>query len=74
MLPSKVQKLINEQKGTSKEKLYNIKYMFMRDLHQPISEINKMRVPEVLAYLERLEQDSKEEKKPDGSKTKTMGG
>ena len=46
----------------------------MRDLHQPLSDINNMRIPEVIAYLERLEEDNKKsnEKSPNKS-TKTMG-
>lgn len=74
MLPLRIQKLVNDQKHTSKQKLLNIKYMFMRDLHQPLSDINNMRIPEVIAYLERLEEDNKKsnEKSPNKS-TKTMG-
>ncbi len=65
MLPKQVQEYLNEQKGTSIEKLRNIKYMFMRDLHQQYSEINKMTVPETLAFLQRLEEDAKESKGQD---------
>lgn len=65
MLPKEVQEYINEQKGTSIEKLRNIKYMFMRDLHQQYSEINKMTIPEVMAFLQRLEEDAKSQKGQD---------
>ena len=74
MLPKQVQKYINKQKGTSKEKVRNIKYMFMRDLYQPLGDINKMKVPEVLAFLQRLEEDSKNDNKKDSKgKTRRMG-
>jgi len=74
MLPLRIQKLVNDQKHNSKEKLLNIKYMFMRDLHQPIRDINNMKIPEVIAYLERLEEDAKKsDPKTPGKKTKTMG-
>ncbi len=74
MLPLKIQKLVNDQKHTSKENLLNIKYMFMRDLHQPLSEINKMKIPEVIAYIERLEEDAKKSKEDTpGKSTKRMG-
>ncbi len=72
MLPLRIQKLVNDQKHTSREKLLNIKYMFMRDLHQPLSDINNMKITEVIAYLERLEEDSKNNEKPPGNKTKRM--
>lgn len=74
MLPPKIQKYVNDEKHTSKEKLLNIKYMFMRDLHQPLSDINNMKIPEVIAYLERLEEDAKKSnEKPNANKTKRMG-
>lgn len=73
MLPSEIQKYLDEEKHSPKEKLRNIKYMFMRDLHQSLNEINNMKVPEVLAYLKRLEEDAKETNKPQSKSTKRMG-
>jgi len=74
MLPSEIRKYLDDQGGDSKEKVRNIKYMFMRDLNQQLSEINNMTVPEVLAYLKRIEEDAKKAKTLSKSKgKKTMG-